>query len=159
MKNRVPEQEKLLMSENRDGGKGGVTRRQLLAGTAAAIGVAGGGFLLPRSLRAVEIPKKWDRNTDVVIIGTGYAGLAAAIEAHDAGAKVVIIEKSQIIGGNSVIASGAFNCVDPGRQKKQGIEDSLDLHFNQTLAGGDFRGDPEKVRFMVDHGLEGLQWL
>lgn len=147
------------MDEKRDGGKGGVTRRQLLAGTAAAVGVAGGGLLLPRSLRAVEIPKKWDRNTDVVIIGTGYAGLAAAIEAHDAGAKVVIIEKSQIIGGNSVIASGALNCVDPERQKKQGIEDSLDLHFNQTLAGGDFRGDPEKVRFMVDHGLEGLQWL
>ena len=159
MKDRVPEQEKLMMDENRDGGKGGVTRRQLLAGTAAAVGVAGGGLLLPRSLRAVEIPKKWDQKTDVVIIGTGYAGLAAAIEAHDAGAKAVIIEKSQIIGGNSVIASGAFNCVDPERQKKQGIEDSIDLHFNQTLEGGDFRGDPKKVRYMVEHGLEGLQWL
>lgn len=159
MKDRVPEQEKLMMDENRDGGKGGVTRRQLLAGTAAAVGVAGGGLLLPRSLRAVEIPKKWDQKTDVVIIGTGYAGLAAAIEAHDAGAKAVIIEKSQIIGGNSVIASGALNCVDPERQKKQGIEDSIDLHFNQTLEGGDFRGDPKKVRYMVEHGLEGLQWL
>ncbi|MFA5181427.1 MAG: flavocytochrome c [Syntrophales bacterium] len=159
MKDRIPEQEILMMDENRGGGKDGVTRRQLLAGTAAAVGIAGGGLLLPGPLRAVEIPKKWDRKTDVVIIGTGYTGLAAAIEAHDAGAKTVIIEKSPIIGGNSVIASGALNCVDPERQKKQGIEDSLDLHFNQTLAGGDFRGDPEKVRFMVDHGLEGLQWL
>ena len=137
----------------------GVTRRQLLAGTVAAAGIAGGGLLFPSPLRAVDVPKKWDRKTDVVVIGTGYAGLAAAIEAHDAGAKVILIEKSQVIGGNSVIASGALNAVDPARQQKQGIEDSIDLHFKQTIEGGDFRGDPEKVRFMVEHGLEGLQWL
>ena len=159
MKDKVHEQESPVMKGNQHGGTSGVTRRQLIAGAAVAVGVAGGGLLLPRSLRAVEIPKKWDRNTDVVIIGTGYAGLAAAIEAHDAGAKVIIIEKSQVIGGNSAIASGALNAVDPERQKKQDIEDSIDLHFNQTLEGGDFRGDREKVRFLAEHALEGLQWL
>lgn len=153
------EQENAMTNESGDGKAGGVTRRQLLTGAAVAAGVAGGGLLLPGSLRAVEIPKKWDQKTDVVIIGTGYAGLAAAIEAHDAGAKVIIIEKSPIIGGNSAIASGALNAVDPDRQKKQGVEDSIDLHFKQTLEGGDFRGNPEKVRFLVEHALEGLQWL
>jgi len=147
------------MNGNQDGKTGGVTRRQLIAGAAVAAGVVGTGLIAPRTLRAVEPPKKWDRKTDVVIVGTGFAGLAAAIEAHDAGAQVLLIEKAETIGGNSIIASGALNCVDPERQKKQGIEDSVDLHFKHTIEGGDFRGDPEKVRFMVEHGLEGLQWL
>lgn len=147
------------MNENQDGKTGGVTRRQLIAGAAVTAGVVGTGLLTPRVLRAVEPPKKWDRKTDVVIVGTGFAGLAAAIEAHDAGAQVLLIEKAETVGGNSIIASGALNCVDPERQKKQNIEDSIDLHFKQTIEGGDFRGDPEKVRFMVEHGLEGLQWL
>jgi len=129
------------------------------AGVIAAAGTLGSGMLFPAPLRAVEIPKKWDRLVDVVVIGTGYAGLAAAIEAHDAGANVILIEKSRIIGGNSVIASGAYNAVDPVRQQKQKIEDSIELHYRQTLEGGDFRGDPEKVRYFVEHALEGLQWL
>ena len=136
-----------------------MTRRQLIAGAAVAAGVVGGGLLAPRPLRAVEPPKKWDRKTDVVVIGTGYAGLAAAIEANDAGAQVLVIEKTDVVGGNSVIASGALNCVDPERQKKQGIEDSIELHIQQTIEGGDFRGDREKVTTMVQHGLESLQWL
>ena len=159
MADKVRDQEKPIMKENRDNEAGGVTRRQLIVGAAVVAGVAGGELLLPSPLRAVEVPKKWDQKTDVVIIGTGYAGLTAAIEAHDAGAKVIIIEKSQVIGGNSAIASGALNAVDPERQKKQDIDDSIDRHYNQTLEGGDFRGDPEKVRFMVEHALEGLQWL
>ena len=138
----------------------GVTRRQFVLGAgAAAAGAMVGNQMFPGELQAVPIPKKWDRETDVVVVGTGYAGLAAASEAHDAGSKVVIIEKSEVIGGNSIIASGAYNAVDPERQKKQGIEDSLDLHYKQTLQGGDFKADPEKVKYMVDHALDGLQWL
>lgn len=159
MDNKIHEQEEAATNAKPNSQAGGVTRRQLIAGAAVAAGVVGGGLLMPKPLRAVEVPKKWDRKTDVVIVGTGYAGLAAAIEAHDAGAQVLLIEKSQVIGGNSVIASGALNCVDPERQKKQGIEDSFELHLKQTIEGGDFRGDTEKVRFMVEHGLEALQWL
>jgi len=72
--------------------KSGVSRRKFLAGTGVAVaGALTAGALLPREVKAVLPPKKWDQATDVLIIGTGYAGLAAAIEAHDAGAKVVII--------------------------------------------------------------------
>jgi urocanate reductase len=159
MLKKIGKREESLGKEKQTEAAGGVTRRQLIAGAAVTAGVVGTGMLLPRSLQAVEVPKKWDREADVVIVGTGFAGLSAAIEAHDAGAKVILIEKSQVIGGNSVIASGAYNAVDPGRQKKQGIEDSIDLHYKQTLEGGDFRGDPEKVRFLVEHAMEGVEWL
>jgi succinate dehydrogenase/fumarate reductase flavoprotein subunit len=138
----------------------GLTRRKFLVGAGASVaGALVINQMVPRELKAVEPPKKWDKKTEVLIIGTGYAGLAAAIEAFDGGSKVAIIEKSPVIGGNSAIASGAYNAVDPGRQEKQEIKDSIYLHYKQTLEGGDYRGDPEKVRFMVDNALGGLQWL
>jgi flavocytochrome c len=137
----------------------GVTRRDVLTGT-AVVGAAAVMTSLPFSLaEAIPVPQKWDQSFDVVVIGTGFAGLAAAIEAHDAGSSVVVIDKAAIVGGNSATASGGYNCADAERQKPQGIEDSPELHYQQTLAGGDFRGDPAKVRFYTEHALDGLHWL
>ena len=139
--------------------KVGLTRRDVLAGVAVAgVAVAAAGIPF-KEAQAAPAPQKWDQTVDVVVVGTGFAGLAAAIEAKDAGADVLVIEKAQIIGGNSSIASGAYNCANPELQKKQGIEDSPELHYQQTLAGGDYRGNPEKIRFYADHALEGLHWL
>ena len=51
----------------------------------------------------VEVPTKWDEEADVVVVGYGFAGSAAAIAAHDAGAKVLLLEKApeKHKGGNS----------------------------------------------------------
>ena len=148
------------MSEHEGAKRDLLTKRRFLkkAGLVTAGTVAASQFF-PEELKAVTPPRKWNEETDVVIIGTGYAGLCAAIEAHDAGAKVVLIEKARSFGGNSITASGGLNAVDPDRQKKQNIEDSLDLHFKQTLEGGDYKGDPEKVKFLVDHALDAVHWL
>ncbi|OPY89656.1 MAG: Urocanate reductase precursor [Syntrophaceae bacterium PtaU1.Bin231] len=138
----------------------GISRREFIATAgAAAAGTMAAGALLPGKVEAVPPPKRWDRTTDVLIVGTGYAGLAAAIEARDAGAQVAIIEKTPVIGGNSVIASGIYNCSEPEVQAKYGIKDSPELHYQQTLAAGDYRGDPEKVRFMTSNALAGRKWL
>jgi flavocytochrome c len=140
--------------------KSGVSRRKFLGLTAAAAGaVVADRLLLPEGLYAVRTPAKWDQETDVLVIGTGYAGLSAALEAFDAGSQVILIEKQPIVGGNSIIANGNYNAVDPERQKKQGIEDSTDLFYQQAMAYGDNLADPEKLRFMVDNALPGLQWL
>lgn len=106
------------------------------------------------------LPEKWDRATDVIIVGTGFAGLAVAIEAYDAGASVIILEKRPIPGGNSIMAGGGVNAVDPKRQIPQGIEDSVDLHFKQTFEGGGRLGDTEKIQFIVENALEMcVNWL
>ncbi|MDP2719536.1 MAG: FAD-binding protein [Dehalococcoidia bacterium] len=56
----------------------------------------------------------WDRETDVIIAGYGLSGAVAAIEASDAGAEVIILEKSQFPGGLSILAGGSILCVsDP----------------------------------------------
>jgi urocanate reductase len=98
---------------------------------------------------------RWDEEADVVIVGTGFSGLAAAIAALDGGVEVVVLEKARSPGGNSIISGGGANAVDPRRQASQGIYDSIDLHFKQTFEEGDCLADPEKVRYLVENALEG----
>lgn len=57
-----------------------------------------------------------DSTTDVVIVGGGGAGLAAAVSAHQNGAKVILIEKMPRLGGNTIISGAAYNAADPQRQ-------------------------------------------
>lgn len=105
------------------------------------------------------MPRKWNRERDIVIVGSGFAGLASAIETHDGGANVIILEKMPTAGGNSIMAGGAYNAVDPELQELQSIEDSVSLHYKDSIEGGDYRGEPEKVWFLVKNALNGLHWL
>jgi succinate dehydrogenase/fumarate reductase flavoprotein subunit len=68
------------------------------------------GGLMPETAKAEGVPAKWNKEVDVVIVGTGHAGLAAAITAADAGAKVVILEKmkKELEGGNSKVSGNMW---------------------------------------------------
>lgn len=55
--------------------------------------------------------------TDVVVVGGGGAGLSAAVSAAQEGAKVILVEKTGALGGNTIRAGGPYNAVDPERQK------------------------------------------
>ena len=54
--------------------------------------------------------QKWDEEYDVVIIGSGFAGMACALKAGRAGLKVLILEKMPVVGGNSAICGGNVAC-------------------------------------------------
>ncbi len=97
--------------------------------------------------------------TDVVIIGGGGAGLAAAVSAHQNGAEVILIEKMPRLGGNTILSGGAYNAVDPGRQEAQGIEDSVEKYYTQTYEGGDKIGNPEMIETFVENAYPALEWL
>lgn len=62
-----------------------------------------------------------EKTTDVVVIGGGGAGLAAAVSAHQNGAKVIVLEKMPSLGGNTIIAGSAFNVVDPDPVRRSKI--------------------------------------
>lgn len=100
-----------------------------------------------------------EKEVDVVVIGAGGAGLAAAVSAHENGASVIVLEKMPKTGGNTIISGAAYNCVDPGRQIPAGIEDSVDLHFQQTYEGGDKVGNPELIKILVENAYPTLEWL
>ena len=93
-----------------------VNRRQFLKGSllASAGVLAAGGVATPaanaQSAPTGNVPAKWDKEVDIVIVGTGHAGLAAAIAAVDAGAKVVILEKmkKEFEGGNSKVSGNMW---------------------------------------------------
>ncbi|QLK61112.1 flavocytochrome c [Enterobacteriaceae bacterium Kacie_13] len=99
------------------------------------------------------------QNYDVVIVGSGGAGLAAAIQAHDEGAHVVIIEKMPTIGGNTIKASVGMNAAETRFQKIKGIEDSKELFYEETLKGGKFKNNPQLLREFVELAPEAIEWL
>lgn len=101
-------------------GKTDVSRRDFLVRTAAGTGAAALVGLSAGEARAMgAIPALWDREADVVIVGFGGAGACAAIEAHDAGAKVLILEKQPKAThySNTRMAGGIFHCPDPTGDK------------------------------------------
>ncbi|MFC1953445.1 flavocytochrome c [Chloroflexota bacterium] len=99
-----------------------------------------------------------DDVTDVLIIGSGFAGLTAAIEAHNAGATVVILEKMHAPGGNSIISDGGIAAAGTKMQKTIGIEDSFELMFEDMLKAGLYLNHPELVRELVKQSNEVFQW-
>jgi len=54
-----------------------------------------------------------EKTADVIVVGGGGAGLSAAITATDNGASVIVIEKTGVLGGNTLVCGGIYNCPDP----------------------------------------------
>jgi 3-oxosteroid 1-dehydrogenase len=98
----------------------GVTRRNLIKGVALGTGALALTGLGTGTAESAGIPKKWDKEADVVILGFGGAGACAAIEAADAGAKVMIMEKQpqNNLINNTRMSGGIFHCPDPTGNKE-----------------------------------------
>ena len=100
----------------------------------------------------------WDEMADVVVIGSGFAGLTAAIEARNAGASVVILEKMKAPGGNSIISDGGIAAAGTPLQKKEGIKDSPELMYADMLKAGLGLNHPDLVREVAQKSNEAFQW-
>ncbi len=97
---------------------------------------------------------------DVVVIGAGGAGLSAAVQAHEAGAKkIVILEKMPMIGGNSLRATGGLNACGTDVQKAKNINDSVDLYVKDTMEGGHNINNPELVKTLAENSADAVKWL
>lgn len=134
-------------------------RRDFLKAAGAAAAVAGAGFAVSSAYADEADQVNWDEECDVLVVGCGFAGMAAAIEAKEAGADVVIIDKMGMWGGNSSLNGGDMAAVGTPLQEEAGVEDSYELMENDMLVAGKYYNHVDKVKKLVENSADAVQWL
>jgi succinate dehydrogenase/fumarate reductase flavoprotein subunit len=149
--------------------KKNLSRRDFVKGTATGIGAAALTGLTSKEAEAQGRRIKWDREADVVVIGSGATGLPAAIEAKEHGASVIVVEANYDVGGHAIVSGG--NVALGGgsiRQKKWGVNDSADIVFSDLTDWSvvepngfpDYRyNDREVIRAFADNSGPSVEWL
>lgn len=138
-----------------------LTSNAMIEGVAECARQAGADVDALKAIKPTAKEKEADQEleTDVLVLGAGGAGMAAAVTANQNGKQVIVIEKTGQMGGNTIMAGGALNAVDDGSETALANNDSVEHHFNQTYEGGDKQGDPELVRILVENAWDGVEWL
>jgi len=154
--------------------RSGVSRREFIAGTVggvvvgAVVGAATGSLGFPKTVTQTTtetttavttatttaqpwLPAKWDYTADVVVVGAGDAAMAAAITAHDAGASVIVLEKTtkEYSGGNSKVAGNMFWAP---------LDATLGAQYIQGMRQGDI-SDAEVFPVLAQGLQQNLTWI
>ncbi|MGE4271503.1 MAG: flavocytochrome c [Desulfitobacterium sp.] len=143
-----------------------VDRRKFIKTMAlAGVSLAGAGALAGCSNGAAAgtaDPKaagpEWKEETDIIVIGSGFAGMAAALEALEAGSKVIMIEKMPVIGGNSTINGGDVAACGSKMQVEGGFKDSPELMAKDMMKAGLNYNHLDRVQLLAEKSNEALEW-
>lgn len=138
----------------------GLSRRTFLSGAALA-GLASAGMLAgcaAKSDASNDLDGQTlaaEREVDIVIVGSGLAGLCAGLKACEGGADVLIVEKGSGLGtpSNSILSGGAL-CA-PNDRTDESIQAFVD-EFTKKSKG---KGDPDITRLIAENIQDGLDWL
>lgn len=143
------------------------SRRMLLVGAAVAAGAAAlpiaafaeqGDIVTPGGAVAMDASQMpWDLETEVLVIGCGGAGAAAALTAQEQGAEVLVVEANGVGGGCTAVCGQAIAAGGTKAQAELGIEDSPEDYTDFLLAVGD--GDPDLLRVCGMAATESYEWM
>jgi fumarate reductase flavoprotein subunit len=97
--------------------------------------------------------------TELLIIGGGAAGFAAALEAANAGQQVLLLEKTAEPGGSSAMSGGCLAFAGTDLQAAAGVEDSAERLRNDLIEVGQHEADPTLIDTYVRHQLDTYGWL
>ncbi len=111
-------------------------------------------------MRDARDVRRWDLETDALVVGLGAAGASALLEARRAGARVLALERASGGGGTSAISGGVLY-LGGGTpvQKECGFEDSAEDMFRYLMASCGSRPDEEKIRVYCEGSLEHFHWI
>ncbi len=139
-----------------------VSRRTFVQGSLlTAVGVGAAALVGCQSTQSVSVADepKWDEETEVLVCGFGGAGAACALEAAEAGAKVLLIEKSDLPGGSMCRSGGGMAGAGTTMQKEAGIEDSADEFFKWVMLATDGLCPEDIARVYADNSAGNIDWL
>ena len=138
-----------------------LSRRRFVSAFSAAFGataVAAAPALAKESSDAASSDMP-EQTFDAVVLGGSAAGLVTAISAHDAGAKVVVLEKCDRPDGNSIYSMGCIAAWGTNFQNSLGIKDSREDFYDTMMKVSVGRADPDLTRVYTDNITDGVNWL
>lgn len=103
--------------------------------------------------------KELKNKYDAIVVGSGGAGLTAALQAHELGLNVVVLEKNEKTGGNTSRASSGMNASESLVQLDEGIIDNNRDFYEETLKGGGLLNDRAMLKYFVNHSALAISWL
>jgi fumarate reductase flavoprotein subunit len=97
-------------------------------------------------------------NIDVVIVGAGGAGIAAALSVAENGGRVIVVEKASFAGGTTNFVEGTY-AVDSEMQRRRNIKATREDGFKQLMEYSHWRANASLVRAIVNKSGETIAWL
>jgi succinate dehydrogenase/fumarate reductase flavoprotein subunit len=111
-------------------------------------------------IRALSEIARFDESCDVLVVGLGCAGAAAAIDARDAGADVLVLERSSSGGGTSAMSGGVLYLGGGTKlQRACGFEDSPEEMFKYLMASVGKSPDEAKIRAYCEGSVAHYDWI
>lgn len=101
----------------------------------------------------------WNETTDVIVVGSGFAGLMAAIQVANLGAAAILLEKRASCGGNSIISDGVLVATGCSLQQQAQIEDSPEYLLEDMLKAGRNTNQLSLVKTLAEHTPDICNWL
>ncbi len=104
-------------------------------------------------------PNAVTKEYDVVVVGAGAAGLAAAIEAAEGGASVAVLERMPVSGGSTILSGGIVYGTGSKLHEAAGVEDTVEDLVKYWSERADGKNDEEFLKFVAERSGETIDWL
>ena len=136
------------------------TSKAIINATEAALIAAGADVEAFKVVEVVDDPAEViEYTTDVVVVGAGGAGVAAAVEAYDKGAQVILLEKTAAIGGTTATSQGMIAGYETYKTKEQDIHYTVDQMYHNLMNNASYRLDPSLTMITVEKSGETVDYL
>ena len=136
------------------------TSKGIIAATEAALIAAGADVEAFKVVEIVEDPAEtFEYTTDVVVIGAGGAGVAAAVSAYDAGAQVILLEKTGAIGGTTATSQGLVGGYESQFTKAMDVHYTFEEMYGNLMNNASYRLDPALTTITIENSGETIDWM